>query len=191
MNDPDWDPPTLHSPLQDKLPPDNPLPGDIPFNQALPTIISPPIDCCAKSDIYIDDKITVSLDDPMILPKAKATVLLAIHVVSHPIQPNEPIPRENIVSISKLFAECAMEETPLLQFLGRLRSLKYVASRRRSVKLLPKHISDINLALSFLHITNKGIEMNYFSFRQPTRVYRADVCPWGLGEYSPNGRAWR
>ena len=81
MNDPEWDPSITHSPLQSELPDDKPLPDDIPFIQALPTIVSPPVDCCAKVDVYIDDKTTISLDDPSILPKARAAALLAIHIV--------------------------------------------------------------------------------------------------------------
>lgn len=33
--------------------------------------------------------------------------------------------------------------------------------------------------------------MNIISFRVPTHCYRADACPWGIGGYSSNGRAWR
>ena len=249
MNDPEWDPTTTHSPIQHQLPPNAPLDAIIPFAQALPTVVSAPIDCCAKTDVYLDDETTVSLDDPAVLPRARAAVLLAIHIVARPLQTDEPIPRVGMIAIAKLLAEGAMEETKvilgwlfdtrrltisltehkfvawsnklktikdrktsdhdeldtilgqlthvatvmpqLLHFLGRLRSLKYVASKRRMVKLQQKHIADINLALTFLHIARRGISMNLFSFRQPSRIYRADACPWGIGGYSSSGRAWR
>ena len=79
----------------------------------------------------------------------------------------------------------------LLHFLSRLRFLKYAASRRRSVLLHQKHRDDIHLALRFLHRAKAGISMNYISYRSPTHCYRADACPWGIGGYSSNGRAWR
>ena len=79
----------------------------------------------------------------------------------------------------------------LLHFLSRLRSLKYVASRRRSVNLQSKHRDDLQLALRFLQRANTGISMNYISYRSPTHCYRADACPWGIGGYSSKGRAWR
>ena len=92
MNDPEWDPTKTHSPIQHQLPPDAPLDDNIPFAQALPTIVSTPIDCCAKTDVYLDDETTVSLDDPAVLPRARAAVLLAIHIVARPLQTDEPIP---------------------------------------------------------------------------------------------------
>ena len=114
MNDPEWDPSITHSPLQSELPADKPLSDDIPFTQALPTIVSPPVDCCAKVDVYIDNKTTISLDNPSILPKARAAALLAIHIVGRPLQTVKPIPREDMVSITKLLAEGAMEETKIV-----------------------------------------------------------------------------
>ena len=33
--------------------------------------------------------------------------------------------------------------------------------------------------------------MNYLYYRSPTRCFRADACPWGIGGYSSKGRAWR
>lgn len=60
---------------------------------------------------------------------------------------------------------------PLLHFLGRLRLLKYIASKRRLIKLQSKHMSNINLVLSFLLRAKNGIDMNYCSFRQPSIRY--------------------
>ena len=86
MNDPDWDPSILHSPIQDQIPPDAPLDDTIPFTPALPTVVSASIDCRSKTDIYLDDETTVALDDPVVLPRARAAVPLAIHIVSRPLQ---------------------------------------------------------------------------------------------------------
>lgn len=77
----------------------------------------------------------------------------------------------------------------LHHYLNRLCSLKYVASRRRSVNIQPNHRDDFNLALLFLKRANTGINMNYISYCSPTHSYKADVCPWGIGGYSSQGRA--
>ena len=42
MSLPDWDPLTIHSLLQHLIPPDSPLPEDISYANALPTIVNPP-----------------------------------------------------------------------------------------------------------------------------------------------------
>ena len=249
MNDDSWDPSKLCSDIQQQIPPDKYIDDSVPFQQALPTIVSPPVDCCAKADVYIDDTTTISLDDPKITPRARAAVPLAIHIVGRPISKKEPLPRNHLISIDKLKAEGRMEEVKidlgwhfdtrrllvslsddkfkawslkiktmlangqtnhdeldtvigqlthvtvilpcLLHFLSRLRSLKYSASRRRNVRLHPKHRDDLQLALRFLSRANSGISMNYISYRSPTHCYRADACPWGIGGYSANGRAWR
>ena len=249
INDTSWDPEQLCSNIQKEIPSDVYIDESVHFEQALPTIVSPPVNCCAKADVYIDDTTTISLDDPDTTLRARAAVPLAIHIVGRPIAPNEPIPRMDLISIEKLKAEGRMEELKtdlgwrfdtrrllvalsddkykawsskiskmiengstnhdeldtiigqlthvtvilpcLLHFLSRLRTLKYLASRRRSVRLQQKHHDDLNLALRFLQRANTGISMNYISYRSPTHCYRADACPWGLGGYSSNGRAWR
>jgi len=93
-----------------KLPPGAHLSDNIPFTSALLTIVTPPVACCTKADIYIHDKITISLDDPIILPWACAAVLLAIHIVARPLKAIEPIPRSYMVAFSKPIAEGAMEK---------------------------------------------------------------------------------
>ena len=35
------------------------------------------------------------------------------------------------------------------------------------------------------------MNLNLVTFRMPTRNYRADACPAGIGGYSLQGRAWR
>ena len=45
--------------------------------------------------------------------------------------------------------------------------------------------------LGFLKIANDGISLNSIAFRRPTRIYRSDSCPTGLGGYSDRGWEWR
>ena len=68
------------------------------------------MDCCSKSNVYIDDTTTISLDEKLTRLRAQATVQLAIHIVGRPVFPNEPIPRQDLVSINKSIAEGRMEE---------------------------------------------------------------------------------
>ena len=201
------------------------------------------------ADVYIDDTPTISIDDPPRLARARAAVLLAIHIVARQLSQKEHISREDIACIKKLLGKGALSEIkvilgwefdtrhllvrlldnkyqawknsitkilhdghtthdtldtligqlthvsavmhPLLHFLSRLRTLKFKASRRRSVKLEQKHRDDLLLALRLLNKSNKGISMNLLSFRKPTHCYRADACHWGIGGYNSEGRAWR
>ena len=249
INTKEWNPKKLHAPIQDKFPSDEYLPDDVPMATSLPTIVSPPVDCCVKADVYIDDTPTIAVDDPPSLDRARAAVLLAIHIITRQLSPNEHILRDDIACIKKLLGEGALSEIkvilgwefdtrrllirlpnnkfqawtncitkildenstnhntldtligqlthvsavmhPLLHFLSRLRSLKFKASRRRSVKLEQKHRDDLEIALKMLKKANNGISMNLLSFRKPTLCYRADACPWGIGGYNSKGRAWR
>jgi hypothetical protein len=77
-------------------------------------------------------------------------------------------------------------------FLGRVRTAKHKASKRRHVRLSPAVQADLTLWLSFLQAAGQGIDMNLLTFRHPTHVSRADACEHGLGGYSlVTGKAWR
>ena len=84
---------------------------------------------------------------------------------------------------------------PMKHFMSRLRQEKNRAKNknRRKIKLKKEVLEDFNLHLKFLQIASSGINMYLLTFRkQPTHVYRADACPFGLGGYySLDGRAWR
>ena len=110
MNDKAWDSKKMCSHLQQTIPGDKNVDESVPFEQALPNIVYPPVDCCTKSDVYIDNKTTISLDNSAITPCTQAAVPLTIHIVGHPIIPNEPLSRKDFISIYKLQAEGRMEE---------------------------------------------------------------------------------
>ena len=67
-----------------------------------------------KADIYIDDTTTVTVDIGDNSIRAARAVLLAIEVVGHQQNDLDPIPRNHLVSISKLLAEAALEERKVL-----------------------------------------------------------------------------
>ena len=76
-------------------------------------------------------------------------------------------------------------------FLSRLRELMRRAKNRRTISLNAIVIEDLKLMIFFLDEAKRGIDMNLLVYRKPTKVYRSDSCPAGLGGYSSNGYARR
>ena len=76
---------------------------------------------------------------------------------------------------------------PVLHFLSRLCHLMECSSHQRRVHPSPDVCKDARL---FLHILDKaavGLNLNLVTFCMPTRVYRGNACPAGLGSYSLQG----
>ena len=116
LNHPDWDPSTLFSPITSQVPPDEDLPENIPFAQALPTIVQLDINTKGTIDVYIDDIITTCPDLQGNRDRGRVAVLLAIHIMGRPLSQLESIPRDELVSIAKLLAESNLSEIKI--FLG-------------------------------------------------------------------------
>ena len=76
-------------------------------------------------------------------------------------------------------------------FLSRLRQLQRRAENRRSIKVNETCMEDFRLMLFFLEKAKQGVDLNQIAYRKPTKVYRSDSCPAGLGGYSHEGWAWR
>ena len=110
LNHPDWDPSTLHSPLQHKIDGPSRLQQDVPFAPAHPMMVPIPLSPVGCTDVYIDDTITVSLDGDDNNKRAEAAVPLAIHIVGRPVAKTEPIKRQDLLSLPKLEAEGRLEE---------------------------------------------------------------------------------
>ena len=79
----------------------------------------------------------------------------------------------------------------ILHFLGRLRRLFILATKRRQVPLKLIHKEDLELLSIYLQKSHRGIDFNLITFRKPTHAYFSDACPAGLGGYNHRGRAWR
>ena len=109
----DWNPETFHSKLQPMLPDCEANIGYEPFVPAMDLAMTlNPADC--KADVYINDITTITVDNEDARKRANATVLLAIDIMGRPNCDHEPIPRDNLVSMSKLLAECRLEESKTL-----------------------------------------------------------------------------
>ena len=77
------------------------------------------------------------------------------------------------------------------QFMSRIRQEKKRSKNRRSLKLKDEVLEDLRLHKKFLSLAKNGISMNLLTYRKPTHIFRVDACPFGLGGYSAQGRAWR
>jgi hypothetical protein len=106
-----WDPETLHSPLQHLIPPTSSEPDSVPFAAALPTSVTiPDSDGDYKADVFIDDLISIILDDGAGCKRGAASSLLAIHTVGRPVAAHEPVLRNELTAEKKLIAESLLEE---------------------------------------------------------------------------------
>ena len=75
--------------------------------------------------------------------------------------------------------------------MSRLRELLRKPANRRRVNLNTNVIKELKLMLFFLEEAHIGVDMNLLVYRKPTKVYRSDSRPVGLGGYSSGGFAWR
>ena len=80
-----------------------------------------------------------------------------------------------------------------LHFQNRLRlRVKGQKNRKRAITLSTRELEDLELWLKFYKKARTGVSFNLIVFRQPTKMYLSDSCPYGLGGFSINsGRAWR
>ena len=85
----------------------------------------------------------------------------------------------------------AVPSPKILHFLSRLRARVKRAETIREIGITRQVIYELQLFLKLISNANKGINLNLCTFRCPTIVYQADVCPQGIGGFFHRGRAWR
>ena len=56
-------------------------------------------------DGFIDDIITIMVDEEHWIDRAKSAALLVVHTLFGPLQPSEPLKRDNPLSLRKLAGE--------------------------------------------------------------------------------------
>ena len=59
---------------------------------------------------FIDDIITITFDDKHWIDRAKSASLLVIHTLFRPLQPSDPLKRDNPLSLRKLAGEGKLSE---------------------------------------------------------------------------------
>ena len=116
IDDETWDPFTLHSPNENLIPPPFENTDDTEFGIAhFLAIKFKDRDCYA--DGYVDDliKLVVEISNS-IVEKARNSIALAIHILFRPRNQDDPIHRDDVLSLHKLLAERRLEEQKV--FLG-------------------------------------------------------------------------
>ena len=73
-------------------------------------MVEVPIEPVGKSDVYIDNTVTISLHSANNNPKASAAVPLVIHTLGRPLLPTKPISQADLLCLRKLLAEGHLEE---------------------------------------------------------------------------------
>lgn len=130
--DDDWDCSTLFSPQQHLIPSASFLPDDIPFGEGKDLIVNIDINDRGTHEMYLDDLIGLGIDIEGTdnITRAERAPMLAIHTCARPVHHNEPIPRQDMVSLNKLRAEAALTEIKTI--------LGWVWDLRRLIISLPE-----------------------------------------------------
>jgi hypothetical protein len=109
-----WDTSKTKSPLQPKVPKLQQNKDPRPFTKALPTSVQIQISNMGQTDCYIDDLTTTTVEIGDNTEREAAATLLAIHMIGRPVDNRDPIKRLDLVSMSKLQVEAALEESKIL-----------------------------------------------------------------------------
>jgi hypothetical protein len=122
LDDDEWDhtDPAYKSPHTHKVPPPDPIKtSDPPLRSAEASYHLPPGDDTIKTavlDQYIDDTLMAFVESPELLQRTATAACCAYHLLGRPLDKNEPIPRDDLLSLKKFAAEAKPEE--IKQILG-------------------------------------------------------------------------
>ena len=131
LDDKNWNHEEVYSDMIHEIPNPIPLPDNIPYAEAKNMSVNVPVGKNGKTNVYVDDFITIGpdLDESLDrIIKAPATVIHAI--ADNSINSNQ-IPRDNILAIDKMKAEGAAEERKIC--------LGWMLDTRRLLVSLPDH----------------------------------------------------
>ena len=131
LDDKNWKHEEVYSDMIHEIPEPIPLTDDIPYTEARNVTANVPVGRNGKTDVYVDNFITIGpgLDDTLNrIIKAIATVIHAI--ADNSINSNQ-IPRDDILAIDKMKAEGAAEERKIC--------LGWMLDTRRLLVSLPDH----------------------------------------------------
>ena len=222
---------------------------DVPFATAEPLSVPLPHDDAPKAEVYIDDLFNSYLLRD--IDRGSAILPFILFLLGRPTCPDDPIERDDVLSISKFLAEATPSEVKTIlgwvvdtrrmllslpahkvkgwitsiqhmidnptkvshksletligrlnhcgylipqarHFLGRLRTAKHYASKKRFITLTDSQLDDLRLWIHFLESAGRGIDFNLLTHRHPTHVSRVDACEHGIGGYSLiTGKGWR
>ena len=114
MMDPTWKPEKIHSEYIFKIPLPKKLAEDIPFAQAMDLSVDlNEVNEC-KSDVFIDDLISLAVDIGNNLQRLIAAPCTVMHALAHKADGSTFLPRDNFIADDKNDAEGDIEESKIV-----------------------------------------------------------------------------
>jgi hypothetical protein len=166
---PAWDPKVLSSPYAPKLLDPILLPQSDAFVEAKPLDVVLEPDDCGKVDILIDDGMVIVPDLNNNRDRAVQALLLAIHTLCRPLDPNEKILREDCLSLSKLDEEGRLKECFTILGWG-------INTRDLTISLTQKKFSRWNKELGEI-ISRKKVSYALLESMVGRLNHAATACP--------------
>ena len=131
LADNNWNHKEVYSEMIHKIPNPIPLPEDIPYAQAKDLSVNISVEECGKTDVYVDDFITIGPDKDDILERITKAPITVIHAIADNSINSQSIPKDDIVAEDKMKAEGAAEERKIC--------LGWMLDTRRLKVSLPDH----------------------------------------------------
>jgi hypothetical protein len=110
----EWDPRLIFSPHAPKIPDPILLDDDIPFGTAKELDVNITANCNGCVDDFVDDGVVVVPDIGDNRLRGAGALPLAIHLLCRPLANNEPVKRDDPLSLSKLLEEGTLAEQFIL-----------------------------------------------------------------------------
>jgi len=172
LNDREWDRETLNSPYVDRLAPPEKSDHSTPITEVRELSVYLP-DRPSFADGYIDDCLTVALEQDDEVKRSQEALPLIVHALFRPLDPNEPVKRNDNISDDKLKGEGQPSERRVM--LGWLINTVQMRVYLPVLKAL-SWSTDIENLLSKNKITKKELEstigrLNHVGYIIPTGRY--------------------
>ena len=126
-----WDHTIVKSDYTTKIPPAVDLDPSIPFAQARELIVDLPIEDEGKTDVFIDDLISVAVDINNNLDRIRTAPCTVLHAIAHSSSHPTHLKRDNLIADDKNDAEGAPEERKIC--------LGWLLDTRKLTVSLPTH----------------------------------------------------
>ena len=202
LHAPNWNPKEVFSPHANRIPEPIIFDDSVPFRPAAELDVELPVDCYGCVDDFVDDGMVLTPDINDNRLRGAGALPLAIHTVCRPLAPDEPIPRDDPLSFSKLTEEGTLaEKIVILGWHFNLRLLiialprdKYlawssdlntiIANKHATYSELDTLIGRLNHAAAALALTR------YFLNRIRRAAERKNAVNQTSGQQSNNIKRW-